>query len=307
VSEETTLTAAWGSAVAAEAAVTTKVAEITKIVAHMGDGSAGTIKDITELKQAQDLRVDATVAGSLAALLATATEAKTAKTGAVSAARATMKTAEEAWKAATGDAVTAKGAAAAKLGEVNILREAVKEKKALLATALEARDVQAAKVATQQSEHDVIKGALDKALATCKGAKYDQYRLAAETAKAARATTLTAIERLIDARVVRAHGATGGRCEKPQSNGDRIRRGKCTAETDCCGAATGRPQGAAGPLVTIEVCQGREEKLWPFVAPRQALAQTDPVAENWPFACIAGAHKLAGAAAAALASAYMMA
>lgn len=124
--------------------------------------------------------------------------------------------------------------------------------------------------------------------------------------QAARDTTLQTIEKLIDSRKAYAHGATLGRCEKPQSNGDRIRRGRCAAPTECCGAATGRPHGKAGPVVTIEVCQEKTAKTYSYTPPRDVLAKEDPTAESWPFVCIAGASQLAGAAAAALASAYMM-
>lgn len=126
-------------------------------------------------------------------------------------------------------------------------------------------------------------------------------------AKSTRDTKLQAIEKLIDGRTKYAHGVTKGRCEKPQSNGDRIRRGKCAAETDCCGAATGRPHGAAGPLVTIEVCLEKTAKTYQYIAPRAAMADADPAPDSWPFKCIDGASKLAAASAAVLASAYMMA
>lgn len=112
---------------------------------------------------------------------------------------------------------------------------------------------------------------------------------------------------MIDGRKTYAHGVTGGRCEKPQSNGDYLKRGKCAAETDCCGAATGRPNGLTGALVTIEVCQSKEAKTYGYVAPRGPLEKVDKTAVNWPFVCIGGASQLAGAAAAVLASAYMMA
>lgn len=149
--------------------------------------------------------------------------------------------------------------------------------------------------------------AWEVAVDKCKGLKYDQYRIDVAEKKAARESTLTAIERLLDARKTIAHGATNGRCEKPQSNGDHLRRGKCAAESDCCGAATGRPHGATGPLVTIEVCQEKASKTWGYVAPRAPLATAEPAADPWPFKCIDGASKLAGAAAAVLTSAYMMA
>jgi len=75
-----------------------------------------------------------------------------------------------------------------------------------------------------------------------------------ETKKSERNASIKAIEKLIDNRKTYAHGVINGRCEKPQSNGDRIKRGKCASETACCGAATGYPMGSTGPLVTIEVC-----------------------------------------------------
>lgn len=140
----------------------------------------------------------------------------------------------------------------------------------------------------------------------CKGLKYDAYRQAVGSQTVDRKNALQAIEALIDAEVPKKHGATGGRCEKPQSNGDHLRRGGCAADTDCCGAATGRPHGAAGPLVTVEVCQSKEASTWNYVAPRAPMMTTRPAPVEWPFVCIGGASKLAGAAAAVLASVYMM-
>lgn len=145
------------------------------------------------------------------------------------------------------------------------------------------------------------------AISVCEGKKYDQFRTDVATKASERDSTLKAIEKLIDNRKTYALGATNGRCEKPGSNGDNLKRGKCTADTDCCGAATGRPMGATGPLVTIEVCQAKALKTWGYVAPRAPLATTDAAPTNWPFVCIGGASQLAGAAAAVLASAYMMA
>lgn len=143
----------------------------------------------------------------------------------------------------------------------------------------------------------------------CRAAKYDKFKEAEDSAAKVRQEALDKIEKHLDKKklAAKAHGTTGGRCEKPLSNGDHIRRGKCAAETDCCGAATGRPDGAAGPLFTIEVCQARDAGTWGYVAPRAAMATEDPTPEPWPFKCIGGAKELAGTAAALLASAYMMA
>lgn len=164
-------------------------------------------------------------------------------------------------------------------------------------------------VMAKADEIKKLDGVLKEKVDICRAAMYDKFRAAEDDAAKKRQENLEKIEAHIDKKklAAKAHGATGGRCEKPLSNGDHIRRGKCAADTDCCGAATGRPDGAAGPLFTIEVCQARDATTWGYVAPRAAMALTDPDPEPWPFKCIGGAKELAGTAAALLASAYMMA
>lgn len=218
-----------------------------------------------------------------------------------------MDDAKGVWDTKKSEAEKALLAAKTPLETVTKLRTAVtdannKLKGAKATSALKEKAIKAANV--------VVKGKVDalmKATTTCVGLKYDKFSTDMAQKKADRDSTLKAIEKMIDARKTFAHGVTGGRCEKPASNGDWLKRGKCAAETDCCGAATGRPNGATGALVTIEVCQEKASKTYGYVAPRAPLAKTDPVAVNWPFACIGGASQLAGAAAAVLASAYMMA
>lgn len=141
----------------------------------------------------------------------------------------------------------------------------------------------------------------------CYETKYDAYRNDVASKESARAASLKAIEKLLDARTPVAHGATGGRCEKPMSNGDHLRRGKCAADSDCCGAATGKPHGENGPLVTMEVCLDKTAEKYMWVGPRAPMAEKFPDPKAWPFVCIDGAAKLAGAASAVLASAYLMA
>lgn len=164
-------------------------------------------------------------------------------------------------------------------------------------------------VQAKEEEIQKLDGIYREKVEICRAAMYDKFKAAEEKAMKDRTDALEKIEAHIDKKkaAAKAHGTTGGRCEKPLSNGDHIRRGKCAADTDCCGAATGRPEGAAGPLVTIEVCQARDAPTWGYVAPRAAMALTDPTPEPWPFKCIGGAKELAGTAAALLASAYMMA
>lgn len=145
----------------------------------------------------------------------------------------------------------------------------------------------------------------------CKEAEYETFRISLAQAAASRIGTLEAIKR-IKADPVVARGATGGRCEKPLSNGDFVRRGACKEPSDCCGAARGTaPNGAT---MTIEVCQNRRvagsgapTTTYLYRPPRAPLATTLPDKVEWPWACIDGASQLAGATVALIASAYMMA
>jgi len=56
---------------------------------------------------------------------------------------------------------------------------------------------------------------LNEATEVCKAEKYDLFLQEVAKAKAARDTTISSIEKLIESRVVPAHGANKGRCEKP--------------------------------------------------------------------------------------------
>lgn len=93
--------------------------------------------------------------------------------------------------------------------------------------------------------------ALLAAVVACKSAQYDKFRSVLAAAVTDREQKLVAIQKLIKAPI--AMGKDGGRCEKPMTNGDWARRGKCEdPEKMCCGAATGTaPNGAT---MTLEVC-----------------------------------------------------
>lgn len=192
---------------------------------------------------------------------------------------------------------------------INGLRTKLKEAADALDEAMKTKVLASFNVAAKEDDIKGLDGVFRAKVQLCRAAKYDAFISAEDKAKLDRQGKLEKIESYIDKKkaAAKAHGTTGGRCEKPLSNGDHIRRGKCAKDTDCCGAATGRPEGAAGPLVTIEVCQDREAKSWGYVAPRTAMAEADPTPDPWPFKCIGGAKELAGTAAALLASAYMMA
>lgn len=190
---------------------------------------------------------------------------------------------------------------------IKALRDSVADAQKAFLEALKAENDKKVDLGKLIAANEAKQNDYDKTVVECKVLKYNQYILDVEKAKAARNAKIETIEKLIDGRTVIAHGATGGRCEKPQSNGDRLRRGKCKVDTDCCGAATGWPHGKTGPLVTIEICRPKTDETWLYVPPRAPLATVDPDGISWPFKCIQGASKLAGAAAAVLVSAYMMA
>jgi len=154
-----------------------------------------------------------------------------------------------------------------------------------------------------------VKAAFAKHLAAvvaCKETAYDKYSATLATAEATRKTNITAIEKLIDDRVVPAKGAAGARCEKAISNGTwRPKRDDKTCATGlCCGAAK-IPVGKA--TMIIETCQTKTATTYGYVAPRAPMATTIPTAVDYPFMCIQGAQKLAAAASAVAAALYMMA
>lgn len=163
-----------------------------------------------------------------------------------------------------------------------------------------------ATLAGNEADVATAKKAHLKALVECRSSQYDAFKKKLGEAQAARETKLTQIKDLIAAQKRPALGADGGRCEKPMSNGDHMKRGACaTPDTHCCGAAQG--VGPTGALMTIEVCQLKTATAYMYQPPRGPMATTMPAKVSWDFVCIGGARQLAGVAAALLASAYMMA
>lgn len=305
VDAQTSAKAEYDKAAAAVQANSDKITRIAAILLHMKNGDKGTIADLTKQKQTKDAEIGG--ADGWEKKIEGYKKELEGLTGTVTSTKKAMDEAKATWDGKKAAAEKALAAVTKPLEEVGALRGKVTTENLALTKAVAAVAEQDGKIKAQEAVVEKERLALAAATAKCKGTKYDQFRTDVAQKEADRASTLQAIEKLIDARTVIAHGATGGRCEKPQSNGDHLRRGKCAADTDCCGAATGRPNGASGPLVTIEVCLEKSAKQYAYVAPRPALAKEDPKAVNWPFVCIGGATQLAGAAAAALASAYMMA
>jgi hypothetical protein len=153
-----------------------------------------------------------------------------------------------------------------------------------------------------------------KALTTCMNTKYDNYKTTMNAAIQSKITDLKDIKSLLDGAAKPAPGATNARCEKglSQGNGRASRAAPCTDAANCCGAAKGPVVAAAtwadAPTMTIELCMPIATKTYSYVPPRAPMATTAPAStQSWPFACIAGASKLAAAATALATTAYMMA
>lgn len=305
VDAQTTAKAEYDAAAAAVTANADKISRIGLILTHMKNGDKGTIPDLNAKKQKKDAEISG--ADGLEKKIEGLKLTLKGLTDKVTSTKKAMDEAKAAWDGKKAAAEKALAAVKTPLEAVTALRGKVDTEDGELKKAQAAVAEQDGKIKAQEAVVEKERLALVAATAKCKGAKYDQFRTDVAGKEAERASTLQAIEKMIDARKVIAHGATGGRCEKPQSNGDHLRRGKCAAETDCCGAATGRPNGTSGALVTIEVCLEKTATTYNYAPPRAALAKEDPKTEAWPFVCIGGATQLAGAAAAALASAYMMA
>jgi len=165
---------------------------------------------------------------------------------------------------------------------------------------------------------DNARAAYDAALLACKTAAWQKYRDALQAADAARGRDIAALRALLKQRAADAPkyvdgaGEKGARCEKGLSRGDqggrapRAALSTCKDEADCCGAAKKADQ-ATGLLVTVEVCWPKESKTYDYQPARAPMAVTMPATEEWAFACIEGAKKLAAATAAVATAAYMMA
>lgn len=247
------LKAKWEAAVAAKAAVDDKITRLTKRRDHLRDPAdtvnKGYIPELAK-KKLDNENADKKLLEDIAAKekeLEVLTKAVTSK-------KTDMEDANKLWG-------EKKAAAEAKLKtyndthkkEVDALRETLALEVKAVNEAISAKVKQQELIDKENKNIASLDADLMAKLRVCKGENYDSYMKALAQRKADRQTRLEDIEKLIDGRKVIAHGATGGRCEKPQSNGDHLRRGKCASEADCCGAATGHAS-TGGPLMTIEVC-----------------------------------------------------
>jgi hypothetical protein len=148
----------------------------------------------------------------------------------------------------------------------------------------------------------------------CQVAQYDKYRDTLEKAMIQRGKDLATIKGLITTELTRiVTGDAGSRCEKALSNGNwRPERNEETVCVTglCCGAAriwmeSGTTKDAAWR--TIETCQPSGTGAYSYQPPRAPMATTLPTKVIAKFACIEGAQRLAVAASAMAAAAFMLA
>merc|ERR1711862_331447 len=107
-------------------------------------------------------------------------------------------------------------------------------------------------------------------------------------------------------------GSPGTLCNFPPPGDDGVqapRLSDCVVEGDerpmCCGAAQRFLKD--GTKLSIETCQLASATTYTYYPALPAGALVAPTPETWRFHCISAAQKLAAAAAAALATGYMMA
>jgi len=129
-----------------------------------------------------------------------------------------------------------------------------------------------------------------------------------------RGNDLATIKGLITTELTRpVTGDEGSRCEKALSNGtwrpDRAEESICVKDL-CCGAAriwyaSGATKDAAWR--TIESCQPKGASKYKYQPPRAPMDITMPTKVEVNFKCIEGAQRLAVAATAMAAAAFMLA
>jgi len=106
-------------------------------------------------------------------------------------------------------------------------------------------------------------------------------------------------------------GAIGALCNFPKVGADEAEKPRppcAEGEPDkplCCGAAQKFLKD--GTKLSIETCQLQTTTTYKYFPPLKEGALVEPASQVWRFQCISAAQRLAAAAAAALATGYMMA
>lgn len=166
---------------------------------------------------------------------------------------------------------------------------------------------------------DAAEDAFDHARDQCKRAAFEQAQEAREKAQAvAQATDAKVAEvkrEYADKAAFADAGKVGALCHYPKVGADAaaVPRPACDPYEDpetqekpiCCGAAQRFLKD--GTKLSIETCQLASATTYTYYPALPVDAVVAPTAETWRFQCISAAQKLAAAAAAALATGYMMA
>jgi hypothetical protein len=163
---------------------------------------------------------------------------------------------------------------------------------------------------------DAAQAVLDAARDACKSAAFAAAQQAREDAVEAAAAKDEKVAEVTQAYTAKAAFATDGSagtlCNFPAPTSDGVqepRLSDCVVEGDetpmCCGAAQRFLKD--GTKLSIETCQLASATTYTYYPALPSDALVAPTPETWRFHCISAAQKLAAAAAAALATGYMMA
>jgi hypothetical protein len=172
-----------------------------------------------------------------------------------------------------------------------------------------------AEEADLQGQIDAAQERLDGAREACKSAAFKFAQDAREKAvefAAARSEKADEVKKAYDAvAAFPADGSAGTLCHYAKVGADEPQ----TARTECLEGEPGAPLccGAAqrflkdGTKLSIETCQLATATTYTYYPELPSGALVAPTPETWRFQCVSAAQKLAAAAAAALATGYMMA
>jgi len=163
---------------------------------------------------------------------------------------------------------------------------------------------------------DAAEAVLDAARDACKSAAFAAAQQAREDAveeAQAKDDKVAEVSQAYEAKAAfPADGTAGTLCNFPAVDDDGVqgpRLSDCVVEGDetpmCCGAAQRFLKD--GTKLSIETCQLASATTYTYYPALPAGALVAPTPETWRFHCISAAQKLAAAAAAALATGYMMA
>jgi len=185
-----------------------------------------------------------------------------------------------------------------------------------LAPVQDALDAATDRVNDLKARMDAASDMLDAAREACKSAAFASAQEAREKSVEAADAKAGIVADVLEAYTAKAafptDGSAGTLCNYPAPTADGVqepRLSECVVEGDetpmCCGAAQRFLKD--GTKLSIETCQRASATTYTYYPALPDDALVAPTPETWRFHCISAAQKLAAAAAAALATGYMMA